>query len=96
MRNSLVDLQRGRMSTTSLFQFDSDSGGTVARCFFQLIFLCAVRPCHLNAWDNVGKQGAQRQFLENISSEDDLRSRVFGTFAVKFLACLPLLGFSNI
>ena len=24
------------------------------------------------------------------------RSRIFGTFVVKFLACLPLLGFSNI
>ena len=28
-------------------------------------------------------------------SEDDLRSRIFGTFVVKFLACPPLLGFSN-
>ena len=37
----------------------------------------------------------QRQ-RENICSEDDLRSRIFGTFVVKFLACLPLLGFSNI
>ena len=34
-------------------------------------------------------------FLENICSEDDLRSRIFGTFVVKFLACLTLLGFSN-
>ena len=40
--------------------------------------------------------GTQRQFSENICSEDDLRSRIFGTFVVKFLACLPLLGFSNI
>ena len=32
-------------------------------------------------------------FRENICSEDDLRSRAF---VVKFLACLPLLGFSNI
>ena len=38
----------------------------------------------------------QRQFLENVSSEDDFRSRIFGTFVVKVLACLPLLGFSNI
>ena len=38
----------------------------------------------------------QRQFSENICSEDDLRSRIFGTFVVKFIACLPLLGFSNI
>ena len=35
-------------------------------------------------------------FRENICSENDLRSRIFGTFVVKFLACLPLLGFSNI
>ena len=41
-------------------------------------------------------KGTQRQFSENIRSEDDLRSRIFGTFVVKFLAFLPLLGFSNI
>ena len=35
-------------------------------------------------------------FRKIICSEDDLRSRIFGTFSVKFLACLPLLGFSNI
>ena len=35
-------------------------------------------------------------FRENICSEDDLRTRIFGTFVVKFLACLPLLGFLNI
>ena len=35
---------------------------------------------------------------ESVYSEDDLRirSRIFGTFVVKFLASLPLLGFSNI
>ena len=33
--------------------------------------------------------GTQRQFLENICSEDDLRSRIFGTFVVNFLlTCL--------
>ena len=41
-------------------------------------------------------RGTQCQFLENICSEDDLRSRIFETFVVKFPACLPLLGFSNI
>jgi len=41
-------------------------------------------------------RGTQRQFLEDICAEDDLRSRIFGTFAVKFLPCLPLLGFKNI
>ena len=35
-------------------------------------------------------------FRKNICSEDDLRSRIFGTFVVKFFVCLPLLGFSNI
>ena len=35
-------------------------------------------------------------FRKNICSEDDLRSRIFGTFVVKFLVCLPLLGFSDI
>ena len=41
-------------------------------------------------------RGTQRQFSENICSEYDLRARIFGTFFVKFLACLPLVGFSNI
>ena len=34
-------------------------------------------------------------FRKNICSEDDLRSRIFLTFVVKFLASMPLLGFSN-
>ena len=41
-------------------------------------------------------RGTQRQFSENICSEYDLRSRIFGTFVVKFFACLPLLAFENI
>ena len=45
----------------------------------------------------VEKSGAPNDnFRKNICSEDDLRSRIFGTFVVKFLACLPPLGFSNI
>ena len=40
-------------------------------------------------------RGTQRQFSENICSEDGLRSRIFETFVVKFLACLPVLGLSN-
>ena len=45
-----------------------------------------------------GGEGAPNvmQFSENICSEEDLRSRIFGTFVVKFLDSLPLLGFSNI
>ena len=35
-------------------------------------------------------------FRKNICSEDDLRSRIFRTFVVKFLTCPPLLGFSDI
>ena len=45
---------------------------------------------HLNS------RGTQRQFSQNSCLEDDLRSSILGTFAAKFLACLPLLGFSNI
>ena len=42
-------------------------------------------------------RGTQHQFAENICSEDYLRSRsIFGTFVVKFFACLPHLGFLNI
>ena len=39
-------------------------------------------------------RGTQRQFSENICSEEDLRSRTFGTFVVKVRACLPVQGFS--
>ena len=35
-------------------------------------------------------RGTQRQFLESIYLEDDLSSRTFGTFVVKFLACARL------
>ena len=45
---------------------------------------------------NVLSGAPNGNFRKNICSEDDLRSRIFGTFVVKFLACLPLLGFSNI
>ena len=38
-------------------------------------------------WGNKIRQhsdrGTQRQFSENICSEDDLRSRIFGTFVFK-------------
>ena len=32
-------------------------------------------------------------FGKYLCSEDDLTSRIFGTFVVKFLSCLPLPGF---
>ena len=41
-------------------------------------------------------RGTQHQFSVNSCSEGDLRSIIFGRFVVKFLAYLPLLGFSNI
>ena len=47
-------------------------------------------------WRPLALRGTQRQFSENNCSEDDLRSRIFGTFAVTFLASRPLLGLSNI
>ena len=47
-------------------------------------------------WTEVNGQGHPASIFGNIRSEDDLKSRIFETFVVKFLACLPLLGFSNI
>ena len=35
-------------------------------------------------------RGTQRQFSKNVCLEDNLRSRIFGAFVVKFLACLSL------
>ena len=58
-------------------------------------FRVATYNCVLNQ-EHMKIRGTQRQLSENICSEDDLRSRIFGTFVVKFLACMPLLGFSNI
>ena len=53
--------------------------------------VCAV------SFSNADYPGAPNDnFRKNICSEDDLRSRIFATFVVKFLTCLPLLGFSNI
>ena len=46
----------------------------------------------INKLNGVISGAPNGNFRENICSEDDLRSRIFGTF----LACLPLLGFSNI
>ena len=58
--------------------------------------LSSIRsPIHANRSLREADRDTQRQFSGNICSEDDLRSRIFGTFAVKFLACLPLLGFST-
>ena len=53
------------------------------------------RTCRLKLLFDLLFRGTQRQFSENICSEGDFRSRIFGTFVVKFLACLPLLGYSN-
>ena len=47
-------------------------------------------------WHDFEQPDTQSQFSENVGLEDDLRSRIFGTFVVKFVACLPVLEFSNI
>ena len=60
---------------------------------------------HVMLRSGAGRTGAPNDdFRKNICSEDDLRSRIskldldldLETFVVKFLACLPLLEFSNI
>ena len=70
----------------------SSSKSTNRLCKWDLLITKSVH--HTSHWKTI--RGTQRQFLENICSEDDLRYRIFKTFVVKFLACLPLLGFSNI
>ena len=45
---------------------------------------------------NTHFQGHPTSIYGKICSEDDLRSRIFGTVVVQFFASLPLLGFSNI
>ena len=45
-----------------------------------------------NVWRRRRTGAPNDNFRKNICSEDDLRSRIFGTFVVKFLVCLPLLG----
>ena len=66
--------------------------------FYLICPLASLLPVHARPISDMKSQigrGTQRQFSENICSEDEWRSRIFGTFVVKFLACLPLLGFSN-
>ena len=69
---------------------------------FLFSFLNAVRykkpyRCIICCFVFLYNSGAPKgNFRETICSEDELRTRIFGTFVVKFLACLPLLGFSNI
>ena len=51
----------------------------------------AVQKRLIAGYDSTGlpMSGAPNgNFRENICSEDDLRSRIFGAFVVKFLACL--------
>ena len=81
-----VDDQNG----TALFAAASEEYLDVVSCLIE-------NGANVNARSNKQSTGAPNDnFRENICSEDDLRSRIFGTFVVKFLACLPLLGFSNI
>ena len=62
--------------------------------YFKKIFSCTkVKQSQQRRM--VWYRGTHRQYLENVCSEEDLTFRIFGTIVVKFLACLPLLGFSN-
>ena len=70
------------------------NGAQVVRFFNLNIFDSLYRNANFLPVNSTG--APNDNFRKNICSEDDLRSRIFGTFIVKFLACLPLLGFSNI
>ena len=65
---------------------------------FQFWFLLHPFYCNLSIYSHSGlsQNRSLARGTENIFSEDNLRSRIFGSFVVKFLARLPLLGFSNI
>ena len=54
------------------------------------------QPALRNKRSSLLSEAPNDNFRKNVCSEDDLRSRIFRTFVVKFLACLLLLGFSNI
>ena len=64
--------------------------------FSPFLFLRAQETCLLTPFHSNDSGAPNDNFRKNICSEDDLRSRIFGTFVVKFFACMPLLGFSNI
>ena len=83
--------------------FDQFQGTTLVSISFCLYRACLTHLISSNLSCNLcpgiyvyGTGAPNGNFRENICSEDDLRSRIFGAFVVKFLTCLPLLGFSNI
>ena len=66
-------------------------GGILVTCSHNFVFgMQVVSTKEFLAEPRHTYRGTQRQFSENICSEDDLRFRIFETFAVKFLAFLPL------
>ena len=78
------------------FVFSSADFVTLIGPTFKTVTHCRGFGTVLINLPSMGKTGAPNDnFRKNICSEDDLRSRIFETFVVKFLACLPLLGFSN-
>ena len=64
--------------------------GKFGNCY---VFLTEAHKLFMLVYDFIEIRATQCQFSENICSEDDLRSRIFGPFVVKFVACLPFLGF---
>ena len=68
----------------------------IVRGYYDVILGSTYLTVHILGPGLKGAGAPNDNFRKNICSEEDLRSRIFGTFVVKFLACLPLLGFSNI
>ena len=62
--------------------------------YFHLAFLFLQCPYYPRAYYRLSSalyhRGTQRQFSENICSEDDLRSRIFGTLFCCKISCLPV------
>ena len=91
---------RARRGSASKQQGEKSSLITILFSSTCHIILQTVPVCNpyaqINLLSGKGTGAPNDNFRKNICLEDDFRSRIFGSFVVKFLACLPLLGFSNI
>ena len=86
---------RARMGSASKQQGEKSSLITILFSSTCHIILQTVPVCNpyeqINRLSGKGTGAPNDNFRKNICLEDDFRSRIFGTFVVKFLACLPLL-----
>ena len=83
-------------STCSVLYFGQKWGFDFIRVIVRELYSILFKMYKMKLFRGFASGAPNDNFRKNICSEDNLRSRIFGTFVVKFLACLPLLGFSDI